>query len=77
MAGNSSVTSRRWTGDQAQRRGLSRTCWTKQHDKFTVRDRERKTTDRLDGAEALADIYERDLSHGHLLHEARKTTPAR
>ena len=36
------------TGDQAQRRGLSGTGRTKQHDKFAVRDGERKAADRFD-----------------------------
>src|SRR6476620_6299112 len=56
--------------DQAQRRGLSRTGRAKQDDKFTVRDGERKLADRLDGAIALADFYQCDLSHGVLWHKA-------
>src|SRR5260370_36955582 len=43
-------------GNQTQRRRLSGTGRAKQHDKFTVRDRERKTTDRLDGPVTLADL---------------------
>src|ERR1700730_6402022 len=64
-------------GDQTQRRRLSRTGRAQQHDKFAVREGERKATDRLDGAVALADIYERDLSHGTLLHKALRAAPVR
>src|SRR6266404_409556 len=64
-------------GDQTQRRRLSSTGRAKQHDKFTVRDEERKTTDSLDGAVALADFYKCDLSHGILPHKAPMAAPVR
>src|SRR5882757_2434313 len=58
-------------GDQTQRRRLPGTGRAKQHDKFTVRDRERKATNRFHGTEALADIEQCDLSHG-VLHKATR-----
>ena len=64
-------------GNQSQRRGLSRAGRAQQHDKFAVRDGKRKATDRFDRAEALADIYQRDFSHGFLLRKATNAAPAR
>src|SRR5882757_326619 len=61
--------------DQTQRRRLSRTGRAKQHDEFPVRDRERKMTDGLDRPKALADIHQRDLSHGTLPRQAPKPAP--
>src|ERR1700737_55738 len=64
-------------GDQTQRRWLSSAGGAKQHEKFTVGDGERKATDRLDGAIALADACKCDLSHGFLLHQVMNATPVR
>src|ERR1700676_3039157 len=64
-------------GDQTQRRSLSSAGRAKQYYKFAVRDGERKATDRLDRAIALADFYERDLSHSNLLHKAMNSAPGR
>src|SRR5207249_6134911 len=63
--------------DQTQRRRLSSTGRAKQHNKFTVRDGERKTTNRFDGAVALAYVYECDLSHGVLPRKAPRAAPVR
>src|SRR5258708_30561942 len=64
-------------GDQTQRRGLSSAGGAKQHNEFTVRNRQRKTADGLDRAIALADVYQRDFSHGLLLHKAMNAGPLR
>src|SRR6476469_739859 len=64
-------------GDQAQRRGLASTGRAKQHDKFTMRNRERKVTDRPDGPVALADTYHCNLSHGVLPHRGPMEALAR
>src|SRR6266480_6982991 len=62
-------------GDQTQRRGLSSTGRAKQHNKLTVRDGERKVTDGLDCAVALADSHQCDLSHAFLPHKAPRAAP--
>ena len=60
--------------DQPQCGGLAGAGRSKQHDEFAVSNRERKTAHCIHRAKALADINERDISHGALPHPAPRTT---
>src|SRR4029079_952979 len=50
-------------GNRSNRRGFAAPAWAKKHTHPTIVNREREVADRFDGAEALADVTQGDVSH--------------